>query len=111
MPNERSKLRKYFNPLTRTDRRVLEKRLEEYRDQLEPQGYELAIAEGNQGFFAGVLVIDDDAGRFGFLEADGSVTWLTADNQGIGALGTAVLQNHTDELDQEVDGLENAEIE
>lgn len=85
--------------------------MEAYRSQLESQGFEVAIAEGDQGFFAGVLVIDDDAGRFGFLESDGSVTWLTGDNQGIGALGSAVAQNPTDELDQDVDGLENVEID
>lgn len=111
MPNKRSDLQKYFNPLTRADKRTLERRLEEYREQLESRGYELSIAEGDQGFFAGVLVIDDDNGRFGFLESDGSVTWLTGENQEIGALGTAVVQNPTDELDQDIDGLENADID
>jgi len=106
-----SELRKYFRPLTSTDEQTLERRLEKYREQLEAQGYEVTIAHGENGFFAGVLVIDDAEGRFGFLEADGSVSWLSGDFGGIGALGSAVVQNPTDELQQEVDGLENADIE
>lgn len=101
----------YFEQLTMSDRAELETRLERYRDQLETQGYEATIAEGENGFFAGVLVIDDEGGRFGFLEADGSVTWIGGDNEGIGALGTAVAQKPTEELAQDPDGLENVDVE
>lgn len=111
MSGKRSKLGEYFNPLTSTDKRSLERRLETYRDQIEDLGYELAIAEGEHGFFAGVLVIDDANDRFGFLEDDGSVSWINGENQDIGALGTAVAQNPTEELQQDIDGLENADIE
>ncbi|MFC3958629.1 hypothetical protein [Halovivax cerinus] len=101
----------YFEQLTMSDRAELETRLERYRDQLEAQGYEATVAEGENGFFAGVLVIDDEGGRFGFLEPDGSVTWIGGDNEGIGALGTAVAQNPTEELAQDPDGLENVDVE
>lgn len=101
----------YFEQLTMSDRAELETRLERYRDQLEAQGYEATIAEGENGFFAGVLVIDDDRGRFGFLESDGSVTWIGGDNEGIGALGTAVAQKPTEELAQDPEGLENVDVE
>lgn len=111
MSNEQSNLRKYFTPLSQTDKRALERRLETHRDRLQDLGYELAIAEGEHGFFAGVLVIDDENDRFGFLEDDGSITWLTGENQGIGALGKAIAQNPTDELVQDADGLENVDIE
>jgi len=106
-----SKLRKYFKPLTSADRKALERRIEQYGDQLEAQGYEVTIAHGENGFFAGVLVIDESGGRFGFLEPDGSVSWLSGDLGGIGTLGTAVAQNPTEELQQEVDGLEDADVE
>lgn len=106
-----SELRKYFKPLSSTDEQTLEHRLEEYREQLEAQGYEAAIASGENGFFAGILVIDEAQGRFGFLEADGSINWLSGGFGGIGALSSAVVQNPTDEFQQEVDGLEHADIE
>lgn len=106
-----SELRKYFRPLTGTDKQTLQRRLEKYREQLEAQGYEVTIAHGENGFFAGVLVIDDQNGRFGFLEADGSVSWLGGGLGGIGALGSAVAQNPTDALEQDIDGLENADVE
>lgn len=104
-------LAKYFTPLTPIDRRALEARLEEYRPHLEAQGYEVTIAEGERGLFAGVLVIDDERGRFGFLEANGSVTWLTGTVGGIGSLGTAVAQRPTEALQNEVDGLDYADVE
>lgn len=106
-----SNIQNYFRPLTSTDKQTLDRRLEQYRDQLEAQGYEATVAHGENGFFAGVLVIDDEHGRYGFLEPDGSVSWLSGDFGGIGALGSAVAQNPTDELQQEIDGLENADIE
>ncbi len=106
----RKDLRSYFNPLSPNDRRRLERRRDEYRDQLEAQGYDVMIAEGENGLFAGVLVIDDEQGRFGFLEEDGSVSWLGGD-QGIGALGSAVAQTPTEELEQEVEGLEHVDVE
>lgn len=111
MTNNRSSLQEYFNPLTTTDKQALERRLEEHRDRLESQGFEVAVAEAENGFFAAVLVIDDRTDRFGFLEPDGSVAWIAGQEQGIGALGSAVLQNPTEKLEQDVDGLENAEIE
>jgi hypothetical protein len=105
----------YFDPLTNSDRAALERRLERHRDRLEAEGYELAIADGEHGLFAGVLVIDRDQGRFGFLEPSGEVAWLGGGLGGIGALGTAVAQNPTDrleeQLDPDVEGLENADIE
>ncbi|AGB16595.1 hypothetical protein Halru_2001 [Halovivax ruber XH-70] len=100
----------YFETLTMSDRADLETRLERYRDQLADQGYEATIAEGEDGFFAGVLVIDDDGGRFGFLEPDGSISWIGGENGGIGALGTAVAQNPTEELEPETDGLDNVDV-
>lgn len=103
---------RYFDRLSKADRERLEQRLEQYRDQLEQHGYEATIAEGANGFFAGVLVIDDQAGRFGFLESNGSISWITGDVGGIGALGSAVVQNPTDELDS-TDGSigENVDVE
>lgn len=93
----------YFEPLDADDRRELEKRMERYRDQLEDQGYELALAEGENGFFAGVLVIDEERGRLGFLEADGTVAWLDADATGLGYLGSAIAQNQGPELENSID--------
>ncbi|WP_247729111.1 hypothetical protein [Halovivax limisalsi] len=101
----------YFERLTMQDRAELETRLERYRDQLEAQGYEATVAAGENGFFAGVLVIDDDGGRFGFLEPDGSVSWIGDENGGIGALGTAIAQKPTEELTPDGDGLEGVDVE
>ena len=106
-----SPLAKYFRSLTPADRARLEERLEQYRPQLEDQGYDAAIAEGEHGLFAGVLVIDRSDGRFGFLEADGSVTWLTGGAGGIGALGSAVAQRPTEALENEVEGLDHTDVE
>jgi hypothetical protein len=111
MNDDDPNLNKYFNRLTREDRSALEHRIEQYGDQLRDQGYEVSIAEGTDGFFAGVLVIDSDRGRFGFLEANGSVSWLSDGAGGIGSLGSAVVQRPTEELDPDVEGLENADIE
>jgi hypothetical protein len=103
-------LDEYFDPLTNTDRAQLEERLARYRERLDAEGYEATIAEGDGGFFAGVLVIDDERGRVGFLEADGSVSWLTGDLGGVGALGSAVVQNPGDELDSDAgSGLDDSE--
>lgn len=102
---------RYFDRLTEEDRKRLEERLERYREQLEEQGYEATVAEGTNGFFAGVLVIDEAAGRFGFLESNGSVSWISGDVGGIGALGSAVVQNPTEELDGATDDLENVDVE
>ena len=110
MTDNHSKLTEYFNPLSRADRRTLEERMRTHRDRLEAEGYTVTIAESENGLFAGVLVIDEAQGQFGFLEADGRVTWVTNQNQGIGALGTAVAQNPTEELDQDIEGLDYADI-
>jgi len=104
-------LGQYFNPLRHADREQLEERLDRYRDQLEAQGYEVTIAEGEQGFFAGVLVIDDEQGRFGFLEDTGTVNWLTGDVGGIGALGAAIAQRPSETLQTQVEDAKNADIE
>jgi len=104
-------LTQYFDQLTNAEREQLEERLERYRPQLEAQGYEATIAEGQNGFFAGVLVIDEANGRFGFLESSGSVKWITGDLGGIGALGSAVAQTPSDELDGAFDGSEHVDIE
>lgn len=108
-------LRTYFDPLTNSDRAALERRRDQYREQLEAEGYELAIAEGEHGLFAGVLVIDEEGGRVGFLQPDGTVAWLSGALDGIGALGPAIAQNPTrqltDELNPDVEGLENADLE
>jgi len=111
MPANNSDLRKYFNPLRSIDRRELERRAERYRDRFEDAGYEVAVAESQDGFFAGVLVIDETNGRHGFLEADGSVAWITADETGVGALGSAVAQNPTEELQPDDGGLEDVDVE
>lgn len=104
-------LARYFRPLTPADRARLEERLEQYRPQLEAQGFDVALAEGEHGLFAGVLVIDRDDGRFGFLEPDGSVAWLSGGVGGIGSLGSAVVQRATEALANEVEGLDNADVE
>lgn len=101
----------YYDPLTDSDREQLAERAERYRDQLADQGFEVAVAEDDRGFFGGVLVIDDETGRFGFLDADGSVNWLSGDVGGIGALSSAVVQNPSEALEQEVADLENADVE
>jgi hypothetical protein len=101
----------YYDRLTSDQREQLEERLERHREQLEAQGYEVTIAEAEGGFFAGVLVIDDENGRFGFLESTGSVSWISGDVGGIGALGSAVVQNPNERLEQEIEGLENADVE
>jgi len=93
----------YFEPLDEDHRQELEQRLEQYRDQLEDQGYELAIADGKNGFFAGVLVIDEERGRYGFLEADGTVAWLDADATGLGYLGSAIAQSHGPKLENSIE--------
>lgn len=111
MTNGRPNLGRYFNRLTPADRRRMEERLERYRDELEAEGYEVTIAEGDNGFFAGVLVIDEDRRRFGFLEEDGSIAWLGGGTGGIGSLGSAVAQRPTEALEPDVDGLENADVE
>lgn len=111
MTRTQTKLTKYFDTLTTDHRRQLEERLHRYGNRLESDGYEVTIAEGANGFFAGVLVIDDAHHRFGFLEENGSVTWLDGATGDLGGLGTAIVQNRTDEFDQEVAGLENATVE
>lgn len=111
MDGNDTSLEAHFNRLKADDRAQLEERMERYRDQLEAQGYELTIAEGEGGFFAGVLVIDEETGRFGFLESTGSVTWITGDLGGIGALGSAVAQNPSEKLESDIDGLENVNVE
>lgn len=104
-------LSKYFDALDSSTEDTLENRMKRYRPQLEQEGYRVTLARGTKGFFAGVLVIDEERGRFGFLEENGSVTWISGTMGGIGALGSAVAQNPTDELEQSVDGLENANVE
>ena len=111
MTGQHARLTDYFKRLSRTDRRELEERMHRHRERLEAEGYTVTIAEGENGLFAGVLVIDDEKGLFGFLEDDGRVTWLTGQNQGIGALGSAVAQNPTEKLDHEIEGLGDAEID
>lgn len=111
MTDSHDSLNQYFNPLTNSDRGQLEERLERYRPQLEEQGYEATIADGQNGLFAGVLVIDDANGRFGFLESSGSINWLTGDLGGIGALGSAVVQNPSDELEGTFEGSEHVDVE
>lgn len=104
-------VQEYFGPLTASQRESLRARMERYRDGLEGNGYELALAEGVGGLFAGVLVIDDERGRAGFLEANGSVTWLDGSTGGLGALGSAIAQNHTDALDSAIDVPDGVDIE
>ncbi|MFC6989817.1 hypothetical protein ACFQJD_15935 [Haloplanus sp. GCM10025708] len=112
MTDESSSLDNYFDRLTNEDREQLTERMERYGEQLRDQGFEVALAEAENQFFAGVLVIDDENGRFGFLEADGSVSWIDGGRVGgIGALGSAVAQNPTDALETTVEGLENADVE
>jgi len=111
MTDDDAPLGTYFDRLTSDDRAQLEERMERYRDQLEAQGYEVTIAEGGGGFFAGVLVIDDENGRFGFLESTGNVSWIGGNVGGIGALGGAVAQNPSEELRSQVEGLENVDVD
>lgn len=111
MTHDDTPLDTYFDPLSQRERGQLQERKDRYQEQLEAQGYEVSVAEGEHGFFAGVLVIDEDEGRFGFLEDDGSVTWITGGVGGIGALGSAVFQNQSAALEQQVEGLENADVE
>jgi hypothetical protein len=106
-----SDLSTYFDPLSSSDRRELEQRAERHRDRLEAAGYEVAVAEGEHGFFAGVLVIDEANDQYGFLEPDGTVAWITADPTGVGTLGDAVAQNPTEELRPDDDALENVDVE
>ena len=96
-------LGKYFNQLSYTDRKELEQRMEQYRERLEAEGYELAIAESDGGLFGGVLVIDEESYQSGFLEDDGSVTWLSSNASGIGALGSAIMQNPTTEFENQLE--------
>lgn len=111
MSKDTPRLDKYFHKLDSETEDQLEERKERYREQLEQQGYDVVVASGTEGFFAGVLVIDEERGRFGFLEENGSVTWITGHMTNIGALGSAVAQDPTEELEQSVDGLENADID
>lgn len=111
MTADPSDLREYFKPLSVSDKTELEQRAETYREQLEAQGYEVAVAESEHGFFAGVLVIDTDAGHYGFLEADGTVAWIRSDPTDVGSLGSAVAQNPTEALQQDADELDNVDIE
>lgn len=101
-------LDEYFDPLRSEHRTSLRKRMERYREQLEDRGYEVTIAEGTTGLFAGVLVIDEDRGRFGFLEEDGSVSWLDGSGS-IGALGSAVAQNHSEAFKEQTADLDDVE--
>ncbi|WP_144923614.1 hypothetical protein [Halorubrum salsamenti] len=100
----------YFDPLRTDHRTSLRKRMERYREQLEDRGYEVTIAEGTTGLFAGVLVIDEDRGRFGFLEEDGSVSWLDGTGS-IGALGSAIVQNHSEAFERQTAELDDLDVE
>ena len=111
MSEDRSPVRTYFDPLTSDQQSRLRARMQRYRPQLEDNGYEVTIAEGSGGLFAGVLVIDDERGRAGFLEENGSVTWLDGATGGLGALGSAIVQNQTDELDSSIDVPDGVDIE
>lgn len=111
MSDDGSPLREYFDPLTADQQSSLRARMERYRDQLEDRGYEVAIAEGDGGLFSGVLVIDDERGRAGFLEANGGVTWLDGSAAGLGALGSAIAQNHVEELDSLADLPDGVDVE
>lgn len=110
MTDDTTDLGAYLNELTTSDTEQLERRLERHRDDLERRGYEATIARGDQGYFAGVIVIDDDAGRIGFLEEDGSVNWLTGEG-GIGALSSAVVQRPTEKLDASVDDTDTDQVD
>lgn len=111
MTDEHSKLNAYFNPLTAQDRRQLEERAERHRDRLEQQGFQVSVAQGEHGLFAGVLVIDVSRDRVGFLEDDGTVTWITGTAGGIGALGSAVVQNPSEALNQELDESDHVDVD
>ncbi|MFB6162578.1 MAG: hypothetical protein ABEJ86_03940 [Halococcoides sp.] len=101
----------YYDPLTNEEHSELEHRLETHRDRLEAEGYEVTIAEGDEGFFAGVLVIDDEQGRFGFLDESGSIEWVKGNVGGVGALGHAIAQNPGEKLESAVDGLDAVDVE
>jgi len=111
MTQDTHDLTAYFRQLTADDREQLESRLQRHRDQLAEQGYDASIAEGEHGLFAGVLVIDEEGDRVGFLEADGTINWLSGDVGGIGALGAAIVQRPSDRLQKQTDGPENVDIE
>lgn len=110
MTHDTTEIGQYFQRLSTDDRASLDRRKERYRDQLEAQGLEVAVASGDGGFFAGVLVVDPDDKRFGFLEEDGSVSWI-GEADGFGALGSAVVQSHGPRLEQIGDELEGADVE
>lgn len=111
MSDDGPAVRPYFDPLTSTQRSSLRSRMERYRSQLEDRGYEVAVAEGTNGLFGGVLVIDDERGRVGFLESNGAVTWLDGSAGGLGALGSAITQNHTEALESAVDFPEGVDVD
>lgn len=111
MNDDRATVESYFDPLTATQRSSLRALMERYRAQLEDRGYEVAIAEGTGGLFGGVLVIDDERGRAGFLESNGSVAWIDGSASGLGALGSAITQNHTDALGTAVDFPDGVDVD
>jgi hypothetical protein len=111
MSDDRPEVGTYFDPLTSTQRSSLRSRMERYRSQLEDRGYDVAIAEGTGGLFGGVLVIDDDGGRVGFLESNGAVTWLDGSASGLGALGSAITQNHTEALGSAVEFPDGVDVD
>ncbi|MES3161442.1 MAG: hypothetical protein PPP55_07710 [Halorubrum sp.] len=111
MSDERSTVEAYFDPLTATQRTSLRARMERYRPQLEDRGYEVAVAEGTGGLFGGVLVIDDERGRVGFLESNGSVAWIDGSASGLGALGSAITQNHTEALGSTVEFPDGVDVD
>ena len=102
MTDSGNPVRTHFSPLTTHQRTELRARMERYRAQLEDNGYDVAIAEGSNGFFAGVLVSDEERGRVGFLEENGAVTWLDGSAGGVGALSSAIAQNPIDEQDSAI---------
>ena len=111
MSDDRPEMGTHFDPLTSTQRSSLRSRMERYRPQLEDRGYDVAVAEGTGGLFGGVLVIDDDGGRVGFLESNGAVTWLDGSASGLGALGSAIAQNHTEALGSAVDFPDGVDVD
>jgi hypothetical protein len=111
MSDDRPEMGNHFDPLTSTQRSSLRSRMERYRPQLEDRGYNVAVAEGTGGLFGGVLVIDDAGGRVGFLESNGAVTWLDGSASGLGALGSAIAQNHTEALGSAVDFPDGVDVD
>ena len=111
MSDDRPEMGNHFDPLTSTQRSSLRSRMERYRPQLEDRGYDVAVAEGTGGLFGGVLVIDDDGGRVGFLESNGAVTWLDGSASGLGALGSAITQNHTAALGSAVEFPDGVDVD